>query len=261
MLCSAPRPGRGRRRPRRSRPRRASGSGSRPRPRRPSLVDELPGKPLASSIRSSWKRTGPSQSIPSHSSERWICSVASSTSRLVSVFSIRRSTSPPFGRANSQLKRKVRTLPMWRSPVGPEPCGLGQAGSRHYRRRVPSAAMSAAVKAAPERAGNRRRRAPALRAEPARVALPEPRPGGARVLLEERARAAGMEADRPCDLPLQPREAPTRRSTASRSRPFGRRWTRPAPSAPTAWSSTSDRISAPDSRPAWIGLHRRSSRS
>ena len=40
------------------------------------------------------------------------------TSRLVSVFSIRRSTSPPFGRANSQLKRKVRTLPIWRSPVG-----------------------------------------------------------------------------------------------------------------------------------------------
>ena len=70
------------------------------------------------SIASSWNVTGPSQSIPSHCSERWICSVASATSRLVSVFSIRSRHSPSRPRANSQLKRKVRTPPMCRNPVG-----------------------------------------------------------------------------------------------------------------------------------------------
>ena len=50
--------------------------------------------------------------------ERWICSVASATSRLVSVFSIRRRHSPPRPRANSQLNRNVRTPPMCRNPVG-----------------------------------------------------------------------------------------------------------------------------------------------
>src|SRR5581483_9220669 len=48
----------------------------------------------------------------------WICSVASATSRLVSVFSIRSRHSPPCWRANSQLKRKVRTPPTCSSPVG-----------------------------------------------------------------------------------------------------------------------------------------------
>ena len=41
------------------------------------------------SIASSWNVTGPSQSIPSQESERWIWSTASATSRLVSVFSMR----------------------------------------------------------------------------------------------------------------------------------------------------------------------------
>ena len=71
-----------------------------------------------SSIRSSWKVTGPSQSIPSQRSDSWICSTASATSRLVSVFSIRSRHSPPCWRAKSQLKRNVRTPPMWRKPVG-----------------------------------------------------------------------------------------------------------------------------------------------
>ena len=71
-----------------------------------------------SSIRSSWKVTGPSQSIPSQRSDSWICSIASATSRLVSVFSIRSRHSPPCWRANSQLNRNVRTPPTCRKPVG-----------------------------------------------------------------------------------------------------------------------------------------------
>src|ERR1051325_3672663 len=43
---------------------------------------------------------------------------ASATSRLVSVFSIRRRNSPLPWRANSQLKSAVRMLPMWMNPVG-----------------------------------------------------------------------------------------------------------------------------------------------
>src|SRR6266540_2753336 len=70
------------------------------------------------SIRSSWNVIEPSQSMPSHVSERWICSTDSATSRLVSVFSIRSRHSPPRPRAKSQLKRKVRTPPMWRRSVG-----------------------------------------------------------------------------------------------------------------------------------------------
>src|SRR5438094_8689465 len=69
-------------------------------------------------MRSSWKVTGPSQSIPSQRSDSWICSTDSATSRLVSVFSIRSRHSPPCWRAKSQLKRKVRTPPMCRKPVG-----------------------------------------------------------------------------------------------------------------------------------------------
>ena len=75
-------------------------------------------KRRASSKRSSWKCTGPSQSMPSQRSDSWICSTDSSTSRLVSVFSIRSRHSPPSWRANSQLKRNVRTPPMCRKPVG-----------------------------------------------------------------------------------------------------------------------------------------------
>ena len=72
----------------------------------------------AMSAVSSWKRTSPSQSMPSQISELLIWSTASATSRLVSVFSIRSRISPPCCRANSQLKRNVRTPPMWRKPVG-----------------------------------------------------------------------------------------------------------------------------------------------
>ena len=60
--------------------------------------------------------TSPSQSSPSQRSDSWICSTASATSRLVSVFSIRSRNSPPWWRAKSQLKRNVRTPPMWRKP-------------------------------------------------------------------------------------------------------------------------------------------------
>src|SRR5262245_60386908 len=67
---------------------------------------------------SSWNVGSPSQSIPSQRSERWIWSTDSSTSRLVSVFSIRSRHSPPCCRAKSQLKRNVRTPPMCRKPVG-----------------------------------------------------------------------------------------------------------------------------------------------
>src|SRR6478672_10609261 len=69
-------------------------------------------------MRSSWNVTSPSQSTPSQRSDSWICSVAVSTSRLVSVFSIRSRNSPPSWRAKSQLKSAVWTPPMWRKPVG-----------------------------------------------------------------------------------------------------------------------------------------------
>src|SRR6476469_1614540 len=90
---------------------------------------------------SSWKRTSPSQSMPSHTSESLIWSTASATSRLVSVFSMRRRISPPCLRAKSQLKRNVRTPPMWRKPVG-----LGAMRTRTdiatYRSAVPLALVS-----------------------------------------------------------------------------------------------------------------------
>src|SRR4029450_6788735 len=69
-------------------------------------------------MRSSWNVSSPSQSRPSQLSDSWICSVAVSTSRLVSVFSIRSRTPPPSWRPNSQLKSAVCTPPMWRKPVG-----------------------------------------------------------------------------------------------------------------------------------------------
>ena len=53
----------------------------------------------AGSIESSWKVTGPSQSMPIHFSDCWIWSTASATSREVSVFSIRNRHSPPRPRA------------------------------------------------------------------------------------------------------------------------------------------------------------------
>src|SRR6266571_6707749 len=56
--------------------------------------------------------------MPSHVSERWICSAAPSTSRFMSVFSILSRHSPSWRRANSQLKRNVRAVPTWRNPVG-----------------------------------------------------------------------------------------------------------------------------------------------
>src|SRR3954449_10534108 len=68
-------------------------------------------------MRSSWKLSA-SQSRPSHDRERWICSVAPSTSRFMSVFSIRRKHSPPCWRANSQLNRNVRARPTCNQPVG-----------------------------------------------------------------------------------------------------------------------------------------------
>src|SRR5262245_32798669 len=70
------------------------------------------------SIRSSWNVSSPSQSRPSQPSESRICSVAVSTSRLVSVFSIRSRNSPPSWRAKSQLKSAVCAPPMCRKPVG-----------------------------------------------------------------------------------------------------------------------------------------------
>ena len=69
-------------------------------------------------MRSSWNVTSPSQSSPSQRKDSWICSVASATSRPVSVFSMRSLNSPPWWRANSQLNSAVRTPPMCRKPVG-----------------------------------------------------------------------------------------------------------------------------------------------
>ena len=81
-------------------------SESRRRPRSACLGQEAAGAPTprGSGSESSWKVTSPSQSSPSHASDRWICSTDSSTSRLVSVFSIRSRNSPASWRAKSQLK-------------------------------------------------------------------------------------------------------------------------------------------------------------
>src|SRR5439155_4670663 len=76
------------------------------------------------------------QSSPSHASERWICSVAPSTSRFMSVFSIRKKPSPPCGRAKSQLKRNVRARPTCRNPVGDGAIRTRTTMSAAYRSRV-----------------------------------------------------------------------------------------------------------------------------
>ena len=105
--------------PSRSRRRRASGTGSRPRPRTRARR-RAAGRQLAASfhrVELEGRAVRPSRSR-SRSSDRWICSIDSATSRLVSVFSIRNRHSPSRPRANSQLKRNVWTPPIWRKPVG-----------------------------------------------------------------------------------------------------------------------------------------------
>ena len=96
------------------------------------LADEPRPPRRQRSAPSSWNRVSPSHSIPSQRSERSICSTASSTSRLVSVFSIRSRHSPPRPRAKSQLKRNVRTPPMWRNRSGSGPCGRERSSGARY---------------------------------------------------------------------------------------------------------------------------------
>src|SRR6266550_8706948 len=154
--------------------------------------------------RSSWKVTSPSQSSPSQRSESWICWVASSTSRFVSVFSIRSRNSPPSWRANSQLKSAVRTFPMWRKPVG-----LGAMRTRTgtplgYWRAVWGPLFRGCEEGPRQCDRDGRRGRAALRTEPANLAVSRARPRRPRGIQVE-ARSGGPPRPRSRALPRQPR--------------------------------------------------------
>ena len=200
-------------------------------------------------------------------------------------------------RANSQLKRKVRTPPMCRKPVGLgamrtrtlmgrplaherggaegngrvcRACGScpapapGKAGTCAPRR-LPSSLrlIAVAYRRAPRRPllgrdqegarprGRARRRfAPALRAEPADVALSRPRP---RATWPRSASAAGARDRRASSSTRSTSSTSRARTTSSTrraSRRCARRWTPRPRSRRTASSSTSARTRAPGSRRA-----------
>ena len=221
---------RGRRRPRRSRPRPACGSGSRPRPRTP-----CPRRPAAAprrgsrSIRSSWNVTSPSQSRPSQRSDSWIWSIASATSRLVSVFSIRRRNSPPSWRAKSQLKSAVRTLPMWRKPVG---LGAMRTMGRHPVGRIVECVLigahgsSGGINTASTEAEEMGADVVQLFVQsPQDVAVPEPRPGGPRAVPGAARGGRARRRPRATRSTSSTSRAPNGRSTRSASQRCARRWT------------------------------------
>ena len=156
--------------------------------------------------------------------------------------------SPPPPRANSQLKRNVRTPPMCRNPVG-DGAMRTRNGTRARLRAVllGAHARSGGIKAAIDRAEEiGARRGPALRAEPAHVAVPRstsrrrssvPRADRA----EAGVGAVAVHALYLINLASAERtsstRSPRRRASATRSTPRPR-------STPTASSSTSARISA-----------------
>ena len=264
---SRTRSGRAPRRPTTTVPSSGCGSGSRPRPRRPCLRRAAAARARAPCRPCRAGRSpSPSQSIPSQRSDSWICSTASATSRLVSVFSIRSRHSPPCWRAKSQLKRNVRTPPMWRKPVG-----LGAMRTRTvialYRRGAVE--FGAHVSSSgrhrhrdrPHR-GDRRRLRAGVHAEPAHVAADRAtsrrRSSASRRGAPRRASAASS-ATRSISA-TSPRR--TTRSTRSRSqtmRSDGRRRLRDRGRRRS--SSTSARTSAPASRSGSSGVSRRSRRS
>ena len=210
-------------------------------------------------MRSSWNVSSPSQSSPSQRSDSWICSVASATSRLVSVFSMRSRNSPPSCRANSQLKSAVWTPPMWRKPVGSVRSGRRAAwrpyrtsrvhrGSRVVGGRHPHGGRTGR--------GDRRRLGADLHAEPAHVAADEPPAGELRAL---QGGARGGRARRrvvPRALPDQPRQ-PKDEIYEKSVTAIATRSTSGARSTPTASCSTSGRISAPGWTRASTGWSRR----
>ena len=185
--------------------------------------------------------------MPTQRSESWIWSTASATSRLVSVFSIRSRHSPPCWRAKSQLKRNVRTPPMWRKPVGLgairtfTDIPLSIVGSRGIR--------GARLVRGRHRHGDRshrrdrRRLRAGVHAKPADVAADEPLAEAIEAFRAKRAEhgigGVVCHALYLCNL-----AAPDRTFTRSRSPPSRRPSTQEMRSKPTASSSTSAHISA-----------------
>ena len=174
----------------------------------------LAASSCARSRRSSWNVVSPSQSMPSQRSERSICATDSATSRLVSVFSIRSRHSPPRPRAKSQLKRNVRTPPMWRKPVGEGAMRTRTDTRVAYRRafRRPCLRGRRYLEGDRPDRGDRRERGAGLHPEPADVETDPARAGGARALPD--AQAAGASAARllSCPVPREPREPRSRDS-------------------------------------------------
>ena len=113
---------------------------------------------------------------------------------------------------------------MWRKPVG-----LGAMRTRTdmgwlgYRRALRRPLLGRDQGQPRPRDRDRRRRRAALRAEPAHVALPRARRRGSRAVPRAARGGGHRRRARARALPLQPRDAPTRRSTARASTRCARR--------------------------------------
>ena len=220
------------------RPRRACGSGSRPRPRTPcprrraaratSRQSSMPVELERDAARPSRARASAASPGSARPPPRPRGSCRCSRSAA--------GTRRPACRAKSQLKRNVRTPPMWRKPVG-----LGAMrtrtvisvaiaaalvarqrrdarSARHVARGSRPAGIARTARSIrdPGRRSARDVRRAALHAEPAHVAADEPRPGDVRPLPRAPRRDRDGRRPLPRALPLQPRRAGRRRSTRSR---------------------------------------------
>ena len=202
-------------------------------------------------MRSSWKVTGPSQSIPSQRSDAWICSTDSATSRLgVGVLDPQAALAAELageqpveeegahaadveeaGRARSHANADAHRAPIVRT-------GCSSA------RTCPPRAASTRRSTGSRRSGatacrcSRRARGCGSRRRTSRSRSSASRHGGPK-------RASAASSATRSTSATSPR--PTRRSTRSRSRRCARRSTRRSRSRPTPSSSTSARTSAPAS--------------
>ena len=170
--------------------------------------ESLPDSPGLAPCDRAGTSTSPSQSRPSQRSDSWICSVASYTSRAVSVFSIRSRNSPPAWRAKSQLKSAVRTFPMCRRPVGEGAMRTRTDTRVAYRRafRRPRLRGRRYLEGDRPDRGDRRQCGAGVHAEPADVEADPARTGGARALPDAQASGAGEARLLPRPLPREPRQ-------------------------------------------------------
>ena len=213
-----------------------------------------------------------------HAWRRCASCPSSTTSCSTGSASCRRSTASVVVRKNADVAADVhRRRPRRRDlavreaarrdePFAPLPRD-GPARARRTRPRAwpPGSLASGACCSAPlflrrDQEGARERDAigmrlrPALRAEPAHLALPRARSGRPRARSASAATSSGSAASsRPRALPDQPREPEGRLLREERRNARARRSTPPARSTRTRSSSTSARISAQASRPASSG--------